>query len=289
MADLVRAAGAVLWRRSPAGVEVALVHRPRYDDWSLPKGKLDPSEPEAVAAVREVVEETGFTGPLGRGLGTTEYDVVVAGRLVPKTVRWWSLEAAEGAFTAGDEVDELRWVDAAAAVDLLGAEAAPLRRFLSGPADAVTLLVVRHASAGDRSSFRGTDDRRPLDDDGRTQADLLADVLSLWRPVRVLSAPPVRCRATVAPLSARVGHDVEVVAHWGEDAWDRDAALADLRGLARAGTPAVICSQGGAIPDLVAHLTSTDGRVRAKKGSTWALSFDTDGRFVDADHTLPLP
>jgi 8-oxo-(d)GTP phosphatase len=288
VADLVRAAGAVLWRRSPAGVDVALVHRPRYDDWSLPKGKLDPAEPEAVAAVREVVEETGFTGPLGRGLGATAYDVVVDGRLVPKTVRWWSLEAVEGAFTPGEEVDQLRWVDAAAAVDLLGTEAAPLRHFLSAPADTVTVLVVRHAPAGDRSSFHGPDDERPLDDDGRLQSDLLADVLSLWRPVRVLSAPPVRCIATVVPLSSRVGHDVEVVAHWGEDAWDRDAALADLHGLARAGTPAVVCSQGGAIPDLVGHLTSAHGRVRAKKGSTWALSFDTDGRFVDADHTLPL-
>lgn len=288
MAEPVRAAGAVLWRRCPWGVEVALVHRPRYDDWSLPKGKLDPGEPEARAAVREVVEETGFTGPLGRGLGTTEYDVVVDGRLVPKTVRWWSLEAVAGSFSPGEEVDALRWVGVADAVGLLGTEAAPLERFLAGPAESVTVLVVRHAPAGDRSAFPGPDDARPLDADGRRQADLLADVLALWRPVRLLAAPPLRCRATIEPLSTRTGRQVEVVAHWGEDAWDREAALADLRGLARAGTPAVVCSQGGAIPDLVAHLTGSAGRVRAKKGSVWALALDREGALVGADHTLPL-
>lgn len=287
MADLVRAAGAVLWRRSPAGPEVAVVHRPRYDDWSLPKGKLDAGESEAAAAVREVLEETGFTGPLGRGLGTTRYDVEVDGRLVPKTVRWWSLECGEGAFTPSEEVDRLRWVGAAEAVGMLGEEAAPLRRFLDGPSDTVTVLVVRHAPAGDRTSFDGPDDARPLDAEGVRQAEALAEVLSLWRPVRVLSAPPVRCVDTVAPLAARVGGSLEVVAHWGEDAWDRAAALKDLEVLARDRTPAVVCSQGGAIPDLVAHLTGARGRVRAKKGSTWALCFDVAGVLVDTDHHLP--
>lgn len=104
----VLAAGAVLWRtRQDGAVEVALVHRPKYDDWSLPKGKLDPGEDFAEAAVREVAEETGFTGPLGDPLGEVRYTDRKGRR---KLVRWWEMRAREGAFTAHEEVDQLRWL-----------------------------------------------------------------------------------------------------------------------------------------------------------------------------------
>ncbi len=286
MADPVRAAGAVLWRERAGVVEIALVHRPRYDDWSLPKGKLDTGEAEAVAASREVLEETGFHGPLGRGLGTTSYDVSVDGTTVPKTVRWWALEAMGGAFAASDEVDELRWLPATDAQRQLDAEsdADPLSRFLAAPARTTTVLLVRHADAGDPAAFHGPDAKRPLDADGRRQAAELAQVLPLWQPAHVLSAPPLRCLQTVEPLGARV--TVEPV--FGEQSWNlRDARKALLR-LVAAGEPVVICSQGGAIPDLVADLTGSRHRVRAKKGSIWALSFAA-GALVDADYTPALP
>jgi len=104
----VRAAGAVVWRRAPdGGVEVLVVHRPRYDDWSLPKGKLDPGETEAEAARREVAEETGFIGELGPELTTTAY-TDQRGR--SKTVRYWAMEAVDGAFVPNHEVDEIAWL-----------------------------------------------------------------------------------------------------------------------------------------------------------------------------------
>ena len=112
-ATTVRAAGTVLWRRSPydGGVEIALVHRPRYDDWSLPKGELKRGEDFAAAAVRETREETGMHCELGRTLPVTRY--LVQGR--PKEVRYWSARAGEGGFVPSDEVDRMVWLPPVAA------------------------------------------------------------------------------------------------------------------------------------------------------------------------------
>lgn len=109
----VRAAGVVLWRRSPhgGGLEIALVHRPRYDDWSLPKGKLKRGEEFAAAAVRETREETGMECELGAPLPTARY--LVEGR--PKEVRYWAAEARGGRFEASREVDRIAWLPAVAA------------------------------------------------------------------------------------------------------------------------------------------------------------------------------
>jgi len=106
---LVRAAGVVLWRHGRGGrTELALVHRPKYDDWSFPKGKLDPGEDWAEAALRETREETGFRVRLGRRLPSTHY--IAAGR--PKEVRYWAAVVVSGAFAPNDEVDALVWFTA---------------------------------------------------------------------------------------------------------------------------------------------------------------------------------
>jgi 8-oxo-(d)GTP phosphatase len=110
-----RAAGAVLWRPldedlGTAKLEVAIVHRPRYDDWSLPKGKLVPGETELEAALREVQEETGHRGRPGRSLGTVRYLKTSGGVTPLKVVRFWAMQADGGTFTSGDEIDRLRWV-----------------------------------------------------------------------------------------------------------------------------------------------------------------------------------
>ncbi|MFD7508913.1 NUDIX hydrolase [Streptomyces sp. NPDC059853] len=107
--ETVRAAGCVLWRYAPGPggeVEVALVHRPRYDDWSHPKGKLHPGEEPEDAALREVLEETGMICVLGAPLPTARY--LVRGR--PKEVRYWTGEAVGGRFSPNDEVDRLLWL-----------------------------------------------------------------------------------------------------------------------------------------------------------------------------------
>ncbi|MGI5482039.1 NUDIX hydrolase [Streptomyces lavendofoliae] len=105
---MIRAAGCVLWRRAPAGagIELAVIHRPKHGDWSLPKGKLEPGEQSREAAVREVLEETGMTCAPGAELPTARYEV--AGRA--KEVRYWAAEATGGGFRPNREVDELLWL-----------------------------------------------------------------------------------------------------------------------------------------------------------------------------------
>ena len=97
-----------MWRRSaPGDVEVLLVHRPRYDDWSVPKGKLNPGEDHAEAALREVEEETGLRCALGPELASTTYH---DRRGRPKRVRYWAMSPVDGLFVPTEEVDEVRWV-----------------------------------------------------------------------------------------------------------------------------------------------------------------------------------
>src|SRR5215210_4087471 len=112
----VKASGGVVWRRGERGVEVVVVHRPRYDDWSLPKGKLDPGEGWEQAALREVEEEIGLRCRLGGELPPVAY-TDQKGRA--KVVRYWLMEPEDGSFTPNDEVDELRWLARDAAQELL--------------------------------------------------------------------------------------------------------------------------------------------------------------------------
>ncbi|MGH9213085.1 MAG: NUDIX hydrolase [Acidimicrobiales bacterium] len=107
----VRAAGGVVWRRNDDGeVEVVLVHRPAYDDWTLPKGKLDQGESDEDAARREVDEETGLTCRLGRELASVTY---TNGKGRPKVVRYWAMQVErQRERSADDEVDQVLWVEA---------------------------------------------------------------------------------------------------------------------------------------------------------------------------------
>ncbi|WP_170212170.1 NUDIX hydrolase [Saccharothrix australiensis] len=297
----MRAAGAVLWRDG----SVAVVHRPRYDDWSLPKGKLDPGETAPAAAVREVLEETGYRAVLGRHLRTVEYPAFGE----RKTVDYFSARAEGGSFTPNDEVDELRWVPVATASDLVtrDADREVLAAFASAPADLATVLLVRHAKAGKRDHWPGDDDLRPLSSAGRRQAEGLRSMLPLWAPSRVHSAPRVRCVDTVRGVADDVGVGVLLEPRLSEEGYwpDREAGLVRLLEIADGVGVPVVCSQGGVIPDVVSTLASLSGlpvaEVPCKKGSVWLLSFrrpepgwstsDTTGswpRLVSA-HYLPSP
>ena len=287
----VEAAGGVLWRREGDDVRVAVVHRPRYDDWSLPKGKLDDGEPSVLAAVREVQEETGFSSVVGRTLGESRYRVMQGNRDVPKTVRWWALCATGGRFTPTSEVDELLWLDVPSALRQVtaGRDSAPLQAFARHPPETTTVLLVRHGSAGRPQEWEGPDEHRPLDARGLRQARAMAALLPVYGPRRVLSAPPLRCLQTVQPLADRLGLQVETDSDLAEQSY---AALPGrLRVLAEEGTPVAACSQGGAIPYALTILTDgtglAPGGTRARKGSLWALSF-SGGQLVDADYTEDL-
>ena len=115
----MQAAGGVVYRRGRDDVEVLLVHRPRYDDWTFPKGKLEPGETHEGAAVREVEEETGFRCELGRELPSTSYR---DSKARPKLVRYWAMRPVGGEFQPHHEVDEIRWLPVEAAAELLSHE-----------------------------------------------------------------------------------------------------------------------------------------------------------------------
>ncbi|RLK55450.1 NUDIX hydrolase [Actinokineospora cianjurensis] len=283
----VRAAGAVLWRPSaaPAGagesIEVAVVHRQRYDDWSLPKGKLDRRETVHAAAVREVAEETGFAAALGRHLARVEYSVPDG----HKTVEYFAARAVRGEFEPNEEVDRLRWLPVEQAAPLLTYphDRVVLDRFGAAPAATTTVLLVRHAHAGRKREWPGPDDQRPLSALGLRQVEALTSLLPLFGPDRVVSAPNLRCTATVAPLAAALGVAVEPAAELSEPAHrERGSGTAALLRIAAAGGTPVVCSQGGVIPDVVTALTGVSD-VRARKGSVWVLSFAGE-RVVAADH-----
>ena len=109
---VVRAAGGLVVRDG----EVLLVHRPKYDDWSFPKGKCDAGEPDEACALREVAEETGLRCELLEEIGETSY---LDGKGRPKVVRYWRMRALDGEFVPHDEVDEIRWETTEGAADLL--------------------------------------------------------------------------------------------------------------------------------------------------------------------------
>lgn len=294
------AAGTVLWR--PAGaraVEVAVVHRPRYGDWSLPKGKHRPGETSAACAVRETVEETGFRPVLGRPLGEISYRIG-GPHAPPKVVHYFAGRAGAGEFAVNDEVDELRWLptdEALTALTYVG-DRQVLARFAAVPADARTILLVRHAKAGNRAKWVGDDDLRPLSPAGSMQAAGLRALLPLFGPDRVHAASRVRCVQTVAGVADELGVPVVEEPLLTEEGYAADPAGATRRLLALLGDVGVpvVCGQGGAIPAMIGRLADRSGleldRIPCQKGSTWVLTC-TRGRphrLLAADYLAsPLP
>lgn len=285
----VNAAGAVLWRPRGANhsVEVAVIHRPRYDDWSLPKGKVDPGETEPVTAVREVLEETGHQVHLGRRISAVSYPI---GQGVKK-VRYWAARSIDGEFTPNAEVDTMIWLPVSDALKKVSYayDRKVLRNFAQHRPDTQTVLIVRHGTAGSKARFAGEDDKRPLDKKGRAQAEALLVQLLGFGPTDVHAADKVRCHQTVAPLAEELGVAVCNEPALTEEAYASDPKRSRRRILdiaASEQTP-VICTQGKVIPDLIAWWCHRDGvrpdKSLNRKGSTWVLSLSA-GHLVAADH-----
>ncbi len=251
MSELILAAGALVWRPAAGGttgVEVLLAHRPRYDDWSLPKGKRESGEHLLLTAVREVFEETSVRPVLGPRLPTTEY--LAAGR--PKRVDYWSAVGLDAVAAASHEVDAVSWVPLAQAAGRLSyAHDATVLAALR-PRPTVPLILLRHASAGQRTAHPDDNATRPLDAEGAIDARLLAGLLACFAPsARVLSSPALRCQQTVQPFAADFGGSVEAEAALAVPRRPADplisrttggATLGPLfRDLVAAGRAAVVC------------------------------------------------
>ncbi len=250
-----QAAGVLCWRRvssAPDGLEVLLVHRPRYDDWSWPKGKVHSGEPLPRAAVREAAEETGLAVRLGRPLGMVRYRLP-SGR--KKHVTYWAAVPTgpdtEGlAGTAGGEVDGLAWLPLGEARALLtrATDADPLdvleRHQRAGELDTAPVVVVRHGTSRPRDSWARADADRPLVSAGQRQARALVPLLACWRPRRLLSSPWRRCLETVAPFAGGVDLKVRTKNTFSEAGAERSPGRTrrQVQRLLERREPAVLCT-----------------------------------------------
>jgi 8-oxo-(d)GTP phosphatase len=259
---LIKAAGAVAWRPGPDGrPEILLVHRRKYDDWSLPKGKVEPGETLPVTAVREVLEEGGARLALGRRLNSVRYNV--GGH--PKRVHYWSASVAslDDRAVPNDEVDQIEWVDADRASERISysRDNAVVADFARLPAQTVPVILLRHAKAVAKSHWRRADDRRPLDDAGRADAKALAELLECFGPrARLITSPAARCVETLRPFAELSGVELReepslYIHHHSSrtDPADSPTSIAALLSEAvTAGEPTIFCAHRENIPVLQA-------------------------------------
>jgi 8-oxo-dGTP diphosphatase len=204
----VRAAGVVTFR---PGREVLLVHRPKYDDWSFPKGKLERWEHPIAAAVREVAEETGVHVRLGPPLASQRYQT---GHRM-KTVDYWTGRAIGNddvsLYRPNDEIDGVAWVrvDKADAMLTYAYDRQTLAEALKVRRKTRAVVVLRHAQARSRRAWKSDDQLRPLIKAGVHESDRLVPLLAAYDVTRVVSSPNVRCVQTVRPYAETTGWEIE--------------------------------------------------------------------------------
>ncbi|MGJ6961018.1 NUDIX hydrolase [Streptosporangium sp. G11] len=278
---MIHAAGAVVWRGSPDAPEVALVHRPKYDDWSFPKGKLKRGEHPVAGALREVTEETGITAEFGRSLPSSHY--LKGGR--PKRVDYWLARmVSEGHRTDTHEVDGVVWLPVAEAARRLTYEwDAGLLRSLGEASPATTpLVLVRHGLAGNRQDWKGDDDDRPLDRHGRRQSEVLASVLGAFGLTELVSSPSRRCVQTLEPYAERAGLPIRLDPVLSENGYDCQASLRLAVEAMASNRPVALCSHGKVLPELISGLDERAGLTRLSKGAFMVLHH-AGGDVVAAD------
>jgi len=199
------AAGAIPYRIVDGKLQVLLIHRPKYDDWSWPKGKLDAGESIAECAIREVREEIGLRITLGLPLSATAYSV----KNKSKVVYYWAAKTDPQTIVEPDgaECDQTQWVSVKRAREMLSnpTDAQPLedlaKAHKNGTLNAQPVLIVRHAKAKPRGNWTKAEGDRPLAATGRRQAQALSRMLEAWQPANVASSPWIRCVQTVAPYA----------------------------------------------------------------------------------------
>jgi len=272
VAPVIPAAGTLPWRRREGRLEVALVHRPKYDDWSWAKGKLDPGEQLCVAAARETLEETGLQVRLGIPLPGATYTVLDGeGGPATKEVHYWAAQVVGGSGVLEHEIDEVRWVDARTAHELLdyGRDREQLLAVVRADREAGLqtwpLVLLRHSKSRPRSRWKGDDRKRPLDAVGREQADDVARILGAYGVKRVVSSSSVRCIQTVEPYAALVGTRISAKDTLSEEGFAADPgpAVDHLHKLLDRAQPVVVCTHGPVLPTLLEVLGS---RVHADSG-----------------------
>ena len=255
-APLIQAAGAVLWRKSDnSDLEIAVIHRPRYDDWSLPKGKVESGESHISAGYREIQEETGYESTFGPEIGTVVYKLEGA----PKEVRYWAAAATIKTGTPNpQEVDEVLWLAPKKAKEKLTNkdDRAIVDFFLDFGADTFPIILLRHAKALKRTEWDGDDGDRPLEHRGQLQAKRLLPIYLPYGISEVHTSDALRCIETI-DLMARLIEKTPIfsadLSEYGY-AKDREAPLDYVQDLMNRDISAIVCSHNPIIPKVVKKL-----------------------------------
>ncbi|MDO5724371.1 MAG: NUDIX hydrolase [Flaviflexus sp.] len=264
----VMAAGALVWRQRSGKIEVLLVHRPTYGDWTIPKGKADPGESLDMCAIREVEEETGVPIRLCAPLGRVDYRLS-SGRS-KHTAYWLARPLGKGcdARRARDkvspakkkEIDDTAWfsLDKAHRVATYDSDRELLGRLADlledGKADTRTLIIARHERAKKRSAWKGGEEDRPLTKGGAKRAERLADALTARGITRLISSPWKRCRDSFVPYADATNLTIETAGELTEEAHsNKPGATAALieNVLADLAEPTAVCVHRPTLPTII--------------------------------------
>jgi 8-oxo-dGTP diphosphatase len=272
----------VVWRIVDGKLRVLLIHRTKYRDVTLPKGKVDPGEMLAETAAREIYEETGIRVALGVPVGVSRYHLPSKRT---KIVHYWAAEATDAAirasaFVPNKEIAALEWMSPKKALARLSypVDVEILEYFVrlveEGVLGTFPIIVLRHAKAVAREEWDGKDAARPLSPRGKKQANSIVGPLQAFGARKLISSPAVRCLTTLEPLSAALGRKIRTTERISQDAWE--GGTSDARTVVgervRARKPAVLCSHGPVLPELLTEIALATGTLRGSYlGSASAL------------------
>ena len=273
---MIKASGTVLWKYIGDEIHVCLVHRKKYSDWSLPKGKPLSEESLIRCAYRETKEETGFELRLGPFLGEVEYHDGDQ----EKKVSFWSAQAVKaiGAFDES-EIQEIDWMPISAALSRTTYQSDKdiLLRFNETEVDTNFIILLRHAKAIDRLEWRRSDLDRPLSDHGISQSLTIAKNLICFGEFEIISSPAERCVSTVQPLGQKMNQIVQLDWSFGEhDRKDRFyEATSRIKKLMKTNDDYLICSHNPILPGILNELASKSifhiAETKLRPADAWIL------------------
>ena len=272
----MRAAGALLWREnSELKIEIALIHRPRYDDWSLPKGKLEEGESSLRCAFREVIEETGITPQFGRELGSVEYKEPAG----LKRVKYWAAKALTDEFLPNEEVDEIKWLEPVDALACATHESdrTIIESFLAQEPRTDTLIILRHTKALERGDWDDEDSKRTLDERGFAQSEKLIQHLEPFGIGEIYSSDYIRCVQTVTPLAQSRGLKITEIPNLNEAnfEFDPERAISFANAVKQDEKNILICSHNPVIPTMLRGILNTKLKnkdlIKLEPGDAWIV------------------
>jgi 8-oxo-(d)GTP phosphatase len=292
--ERIEGAGAVLWQAiDDAEVKIAIIHRPRYDDWSLPKGGVDAGESHIQAAFREVLEETGVKAIFGPEIGTVDYEV----NGVTKEVRYWLAEADQfnAATPNPEEVDATEWLSISDAINKLSNsdDREIVRMAEEFGFGSTPLVLLRHAKALKRDQWDGDDGDRPLEHVGQIQAAKIPAIYAPYAIEKIYSSDAIRCVQTIEAMAAEYGITPIYSSEISEFGFEKDSekALDYALSVMLSDKPSVMCSHNPVLPKLVKKLIGKKNFKRLsaelKPGDSFVLHHRS-GEVIAVDWT-PAP